>query len=1601
MRDPMRVSVMRGTHWGLLVTIALLHVRGTDAAACATGGISGYELCASSADDFNANAPWMVTGGERIGRCTASINRQTCADYQYPTEDRLFSCTYYPSPGTCSIGSYKAGTSTHGTMTQAQYNSITATPTTLVFNDCAISPCTACTNAVTNSHYTNYGGGPTSNCLWACDTNYYLFSSSCYITNCPFYTYKSAVNVCTPCAAGTFAGTGTVGGCGTCTYMMAGTQGVYTGPGTTATTCPWVCNTGYFKTGATCSECYWLGAGAAYTGPGVSSIYDCPWTCITGYYRASGVYSSGYTTSGGSCLPCTNSIGVGANLISGGGDCGVYTGTGTAANNCPATCNPGAYKSGNTCLPCSIGTYAGGYTDTTCWACTNTPPANGIFTSAGGSNSGCAWGCNAGYTRDGSTCVSTTCVPGAYRSSGVCTSCLSGTYSAGGAATACTTCKECNVNAYKYTPCPAGSATDVVTCSCKPGYWGDGATCGACPTDTYSTATGATSYSCVQCPAGTFNNQTGGSAATWCLSCANGVPLNTYVLTHSGTAGVVINNPTSQAYIRFTAAGTFTVGGTSPVTMDLLLVAGGGGGGGLIGGGGGAGGLVYKTAVQLSPGTYQVTIGAGGAGGGLMDASTVPAYTSSESFPPNRGINGGNTYISIGGSVVYSATGGGGGGSYTSIYSSPTFTPSYGKDGGSGGGGGGGQQHSSWGYGKAIDVPPQGYRGGLPTSSTIAGGGGGAAEPGWINGGSFCSLCARGGIGIAYPFNGTSVYYADGGGGGKNVYRYSAPGGSGNGGSGGCTYFGETCTALRTYAVNGTGAGGGGGGAMNDSFGTPGASGTAFLIVPKNVLTDLAGCTCNTGYYTFGAGCAACTNGNAYGSYAGAGTNATNCPMTCVTGAVATGGTCACATGYYSSSGSACSPCTNKDTHATYTGPGTTSTNCPAACNIGYTGTENTCTLLVCNAGYFSNGVTCVACRTCDAHAAQTTTCPMGSTEDVSVCACNAGYWGDGIACNTCPTGSICAPGATASTPCPSGNYCTPGASSPTACPSGSYCPTTGLSAAPPCPAGSYCPTGTSQLTCPNGKYSDQGAAACSDSTNANAYGTYTGPGTSPTNAPTTCVSGAYKLAGVCTLCPANQCSAGGEVTTCRACNDTDTQCANGQIINIGPVTVSGGTVYDHPSDPAKAYLRFTRDTVGSFTLPISFQITTLLVGGGGGGGSSLGGGGGAGGVRHLDSYGYTAGTYTVTVGTGGVGGTSGSKDGGTGTATTIRTGSSDLVVAYGGGGGGGAWDRAGLSGASGGGAAARIADDPSIDEGGAATQGTRGCSPPVVKVGGGGGGAGTTTCSWGTGGQGMYIDITGTPVSYGDGGGGGVYTLSLEPSFATGGNGNGGSGGYYFYYMSKNVEPTNHNGVDGTGSGGGGGGFNSFGGKGGDGTAIFMASKSTIYGARIVSCNTGYYPLTTSVCGPCTNGNALGVYTGSGTNSADAPFTCIPGAYKLAGVCTLCPNGTYSTGGTVTACTACRTCGTGSYQSALCLPGSTADVAACTCNPGYWGSSDTCTACPAGTYSPAINATSYPCVQCPAGSFSSQTARTNSLACALCPPGWFGPTPGSAAGPT
>jgi len=198
------------------------------------------------------------------------------------------------------------------------------------------------------------------------------------------------------------------------------------------------------------------------------------------------------------------------------------------------------------------------------------------------------------------------------------------------------------------------------------------------------------------------------------------------------------------------------------INCDILIVAGGGAGGrnpypsGRAGGGGGAGGLLYYQNINLSAGTYNITVGNGG-----DITNTV-------------GNNGGNSSFH-----TYTAIGGGGGGSAPE----PPYHSVTGIAGGSGGGGG---ERGGGGSG----ISGQGYNGGVSNGHHYwggAGAGGGGAQG---SGGNFNSCtyhswsqyywpyphCAsigpngysggNGGAGRSISISGTNVTYAKGGNGG-------------------------------------------------------------------------------------------------------------------------------------------------------------------------------------------------------------------------------------------------------------------------------------------------------------------------------------------------------------------------------------------------------------------------------------------------------------------------------------------------------------------------------------------------------------------------------------------------------------------------------------------------------------------------------------------------------------------------------------------------------------------------------------------------------------------------------------------------------------------
>ena len=219
--------------------------------------------------------------------------------------------------------------------------------------------------------------------------------------------------------------------------------------------------------------------------------------------------------------------------------------------------------------------------------------------------------------------------------------------------------------------------------------------------------------------------------------------------------------------------------------VEALIIGGGGSGGSgsdyaYSGGGGGAGGLIYYSNLSISSGkNYKVHIGNGG------KSSPSNTYHSSNNVSGLDGFNGKNTIfddkIAIGGGF-------GGGGLARA-----------GNSGGSGGGSGG--RNNSGGKG----TPTQGHDGGDSSehgdTTTRGGGGGGAGSAG---GDGSNTVNGTFGDGLEFSITGSSVTYAQGGGGGYlGTTQAQTPGQGGRGanGDGGATSEPNTATGAWDGAV--------------------------------------------------------------------------------------------------------------------------------------------------------------------------------------------------------------------------------------------------------------------------------------------------------------------------------------------------------------------------------------------------------------------------------------------------------------------------------------------------------------------------------------------------------------------------------------------------------------------------------------------------------------------------------------------------------------------------------------------------------------------------------------------------------------------------------
>ncbi|MCQ2569924.1 MAG: hypothetical protein MJ139_03355, partial [Limosilactobacillus sp.] len=255
-------------------------------------------------------------------------------------------------------------------------------------------------------------------------------------------------------------------------------------------------------------------------------------------------------------------------------------------------------------------------------------------------------------------------------------------------------------------------------------------------------------------------------------------------------------------------------------TSGRLLVVGGGGAGGQsksydkskgLPGGGGAGGLFVNDSQVFQAAQYDVVVGAGGVAPRELVGRT--------------GMNGADSSVSQGDSVVAKGIGGGGGGSYSTSAA----------QGGSGGGGSYTGKSANGGI-ASQKAPGMGNAGGKGGHAKYGAGGGGATKAG---GATTSSSSGIGGAGYLSDITGVKIEYARGGDGGvPRVYSYYYYDDNGE------MHLSDTTNKVyKTYWVeasdgkpgmNGRGEGGGGSGHYGEdsTYAGSGGSGTVIVRIP-------------------------------------------------------------------------------------------------------------------------------------------------------------------------------------------------------------------------------------------------------------------------------------------------------------------------------------------------------------------------------------------------------------------------------------------------------------------------------------------------------------------------------------------------------------------------------------------------------------------------------------------------------------------------------------------------------------------------------------------------------------------------------------------------
>eukprot|EP00292_Cryptomonas_paramecium_P004625 CAMPEP_0113728056 /NCGR_PEP_ID=MMETSP0038_2-20120614/41627_1 /TAXON_ID=2898 /ORGANISM="Cryptomonas paramecium" /LENGTH=825 /DNA_ID=CAMNT_0000659435 /DNA_START=58 /DNA_END=2531 /DNA_ORIENTATION=- /assembly_acc=CAM_ASM_000170 len=321
-------------------------------------------------------------------------------------------------------------------------------------------------------------------------------------TQCPPGTYQRGI-ICVSCKVcdGHARKVGSCAAGSSADSITCSCNAGYTGDGIVNGTGCTQCNEGTYQSGQSCLACKVCGGNASKAGSCAagSSSDSVVCSCNAGFIGDGTVKGSGCTQcpagtyqTGSVCQNCS----VCDPNAKQSGSCPA----GSSANLVTCACNAGfigdGLQSGFGCYQCPAGTYQVGGVCARC-------PANSLSPAGSFNFSACL--CDAGYTMQGGLCVA--CPAGTYKAANgssctacpansyslaaaaqcacnagfsgefdSCSICPNGTYGPGGSV-ACIPCKTCDANAVPSGSCPVGSGADGTVCTCKLGYFGNGAVC--------------------------------------------------------------------------------------------------------------------------------------------------------------------------------------------------------------------------------------------------------------------------------------------------------------------------------------------------------------------------------------------------------------------------------------------------------------------------------------------------------------------------------------------------------------------------------------------------------------------------------------------------------------------------------------------------------------------------------------------------------------------------------------------------------------------------------------------------------------------------------------------------------------------------------------------------------------------------------------------------------------------------------------------------------------------------------------------------------------------------------------------------------------------